>query len=377
MVCAAPFKGRWVSSNSDCDDERDDIHPGARESCNGRDDDCDQEVDEGLVPRTRWYKDDDGDGFGAEDTAVWACAAPPGLLSTGGDCAPADGTKHPRAAELCNGLDDDCDDLTDEAPMADVDPDDAGTAAFPCLTELLGICRQGHFVCADLGVRRCVSLRMPLPLDVCNGLDDNCSGVTDEQPDCGGPASFIGFDAGIVRAFAVDSLSTATVTRRCQSPQADGGLEVATVDGVWTGFGANGRYHVLEYAAPAGRPWDLSRPDAKLRFGWTADFDLYAGGGGAWGSSSSGKYPAVALCGASDDELIRYVVANDPETLSDNKREFGPRNLQLNDPRDGGWLTGTGSGMDTARVFRIQLMVAAQTSRFTLHMTPDSGFSHP
>ena len=47
----------------DCDDTNSSVYPGAVEVCNGMDDDCDGEVDEGFVEAT-WYPDEDGDGYG-------------------------------------------------------------------------------------------------------------------------------------------------------------------------------------------------------------------------------------------------------------------------------------------------------------------------
>lgn len=52
----------WARAEGDCDDGDVDVHPGAYEDCNGRDDDCDGDVDEGLSVR-RW-EDVDCDGYG-------------------------------------------------------------------------------------------------------------------------------------------------------------------------------------------------------------------------------------------------------------------------------------------------------------------------
>ena len=54
-------------ASEDCDDADASIHPGAEESCNELDDDCDGEIDEGLT--TTWHPDADGDGFGEHDHA--------------------------------------------------------------------------------------------------------------------------------------------------------------------------------------------------------------------------------------------------------------------------------------------------------------------
>ena len=96
----------------DCDDTDPLVHPGATETCNDKDDDCDGEIDEDLL--STFYKDDDGDGFGDPDSAIEACEATTGLVTDGTDCDDTDPTVHPGAEETANGADDDCDGDTDE-----------------------------------------------------------------------------------------------------------------------------------------------------------------------------------------------------------------------------------------------------------------------
>lgn len=99
---------------TDCDDKRGEARPGAAEVCNGLDDNCDAQhlADDGL-PTTPWYLDEDGDGYGATASKVDACQAPgPKYVAQGGDCLDTGVgafISHPGAAEVCDGVDNNCD----------------------------------------------------------------------------------------------------------------------------------------------------------------------------------------------------------------------------------------------------------------------------
>ena len=97
----------YADNAEDCDDQDAAINPAATEACNAIDDDCDGEIDEGLLET--WYTDADGDGHGDPDSAVEACTQPSDAVADGDDCDDTDAEGHPGAAERCDGVDNDCD----------------------------------------------------------------------------------------------------------------------------------------------------------------------------------------------------------------------------------------------------------------------------
>jgi len=109
IIVALDAPSGFVADGSDCDDTDASVYPGAQESCNDIDDDCDSQVDEGLKVST-WYLDGDGDGFGDDSETMDACAEPVGHAATGGDCNDEDPAAHPGAEDVCeDGVDNDCD----------------------------------------------------------------------------------------------------------------------------------------------------------------------------------------------------------------------------------------------------------------------------
>jgi len=107
----------------DCDDNDNTIYPGAAEICNGKDDDCDGQIDEGLT--STWYQDNDNDGYGNPAVSQQACTQPSGYVSDNTDCDDTDVNVNPGATEVSNGYDDNCDGLLDM-----ISASGAGTATF-------------------------------------------------------------------------------------------------------------------------------------------------------------------------------------------------------------------------------------------------------
>jgi len=145
-ACSPDPDGDGYATPEDCAPLDPTVFPGAWEACNGRDDDCDGEVDE--------LYDLDGDGFLADDAG---CRA----LGVEIDCDDLDANAHPGAEEVAdNGRDDDCDGRVDETPDSDGDGFEAAED------------------CDDTN-----PFIYPGAAEACDGLDNDCDGAADEDWD--------------------------------------------------------------------------------------------------------------------------------------------------------------------------------------------------
>ncbi|MBI5488139.1 MAG: hypothetical protein HY905_12470 [Deltaproteobacteria bacterium] len=133
------------------------------ETCNGADDDCDGAADDGFAcVQGAIVSCSTGCGSLGEGVCSAACRVP-----TGGGCAPP--------AETCNGLDDDCDTVADDG-FACVQ----GAAGAPCTTSCgttgSGVCSA---TCDVAPAASCTP-----PAEICNAADDDCDTVADDGFAC-------------------------------------------------------------------------------------------------------------------------------------------------------------------------------------------------
>lgn len=152
----------------DCDDSQPNVHRLAPEVCDGFDNDCNGDTDEGLLV-TSW-PDPDDDGWGdASATPMMTCTLATGRVDRGGDCDESDDAIHPEAAELCNGVDDNCDEDTDE---------DGAAACQTALPGSVALCEAGACI-----ITGCTGTRFDCNGSFADGCEvDTCTSV----PSCGG-----------------------------------------------------------------------------------------------------------------------------------------------------------------------------------------------
>ncbi len=173
-----------VTAAGDCDDGDATISPGALEVCDGVDNDCDGAVDDNATDATTWYTDADNDGYGDPDSGEWTCTPSGSAVSNALDCDDGDPSTAPGAAEVCDGVDNDCDGSADEDATdgstwySDVDADGYGDPASATLSceRPAGMTDEGGD-CDDLDPST-----YPAADEICDGLDNDCDGATDEEP---------------------------------------------------------------------------------------------------------------------------------------------------------------------------------------------------
>jgi len=174
-----------VTNDEDCDDTDSAINPGATEACDGDDNDCDGDTDEaGATGESTWYVDADGDDYGVPGSTTDACDQPAGYAATDDDCDDGASGVNPGAAEVCDGIDNNCDGDVDETSSSDAatwyedsDEDgygDAGSATVAC--EAPSGYTSDASDCDDSD-----NAQYPGADEYCNGEDDNCDGDTDED----------------------------------------------------------------------------------------------------------------------------------------------------------------------------------------------------
>ena len=273
----------------DCDDLNAAVRPGALEQCDGVDNDCDGQVnaadpdmptalvgwfldadrdgvgrDDGALrscanlsgyvhvggdcndadpdqkPGQTWYLDGDGDEWGLEGKTRVQCERPVAYVLVPGDCEDANAQVHPGIDEICNTLDDDCDDDIDDADegvvgvtiwFPDLDGDGYGAIGqdrplcFPGETDVL----QG-LDCDDTPNPQGRATHPGALEKWYDGNDADCSGGSDfDQDGDGDEVDPTGTDCDDLRSWVFDG-----------APEICDGLDDGCVGPLWDGASEQG-----------------------------------------------------------------------------------------------------------------------------------------
>ena len=183
-ACVIPVFASPLSN--DCNDNEATMNPATSEICDGLDNNCDGSVDEaGAAGEMTLYIDADGDGFGDDSTVIVRCTQGSGEVLQGGDCNDQEALANPAMVEICDGLDNNCDEIIDEDSAIDVsswyvDFDGDGFGDPNSSVQRSCEAPQGTIDndndCDDNN-----ALVNPAVQEVCDGIDNDCDASTIEE----------------------------------------------------------------------------------------------------------------------------------------------------------------------------------------------------
>ena len=171
--------GDGFYADEDCDDQNININPGTDEVCDGIDNNCNGSVDEGVTQV--FYLDSDGDGFGDGNETMEACEIPSGYAPNGNDCDDSASEVFPSAEEICDEIDNDCNDEVDDG-VGDIYYQDSDRDGYGDPNAQIQSCTEppssstNNLDCNDQDEE--IS---PDALEYCDEVDNNCDGTIDEE----------------------------------------------------------------------------------------------------------------------------------------------------------------------------------------------------
>ena len=194
----------YVADNTDCNDNNASVNPNtiwyadadgdlfgnslvSQTSCtqpNGyvqNSTDCD-DANSNVNAIGTFYQDLDQDGFGNANVSISNCGQPVGYVSNSTDCDDAIAAINPNATEIADNIDNDCDGLTDEGFSILTWILDADQDGFGGTDTVLAVLSPGaNYVLTGGDCDDALASINPNATEVCDGLDNNCNGSTDEN----------------------------------------------------------------------------------------------------------------------------------------------------------------------------------------------------
>ncbi len=152
----------YVVDDTDCDDNDANAFPGNPEVCDGVDNDCDGNIDNGVL--TTYYRDFDSDNFGDPNIISQACTQPIGFVSNNDDCDDNDPLEFP-----------------DQIWYRDFDNDLHGNGIniVQC-TRPAGYFVSAELISVDLDCNDDDPTAFPGNPEVCDGVDNDCNDIIDD-----------------------------------------------------------------------------------------------------------------------------------------------------------------------------------------------------
>ncbi|WP_426748570.1 putative metal-binding motif-containing protein [Myxococcus faecalis] len=186
FVAKADVGTPGAPGGTDCNDDKAQrgaaMYPGNEEVCDQIDNNCVNGVDEGF-PVMTIFRDGDGDGVGG--ARFERCMPATGYVTVGGDCDDDDPVRAPNKPELCDDVDNNCNNVVDEGIDKNWYQDRDGDGAVELASRKIqceqpdGYIRKPQdvdFDCDDDDPNN-----TPGKLERCDNADNNCNGVADER----------------------------------------------------------------------------------------------------------------------------------------------------------------------------------------------------
>ena len=172
--------GDGVPADMDCDDTDPNNFPGNSEVCDEQDNNCNGQIDEGVIQT--FYLDADQDGYGSATDQLTGCIAPTGYVANNTDCDDNDANNFPGNTETCDNRDNNCNGQIDEGLTLENYYMDADADGFGNPDILIEDCSQPMgYVSNNTDCDDNDANNYPGNVESCDERDNNCNGIIDED----------------------------------------------------------------------------------------------------------------------------------------------------------------------------------------------------